>query len=144
MKTVKGYIYSLMTGGARFVELEKGNEPENFIEHEKIEVPEGKRVIIVKDESGQPTGVTIEDIPNYKTPLEIRKEQKRIQRDMKIRNIEWLTSRHMQEQALGIPTTLIDAQYMEVLNYIQALRDVTKQPSFEAEGNVEFPEELKF
>lgn len=64
------------------------------------------------------------------------KERKRQERDNAINSVIWLIERHQQEQILDIPTTLTDNEYMEVLQYIQSLRDLPQQPSF---PNIDLP-----
>lgn len=39
-----------------------------------------------------------------------------------INGCEWMRSRHNDEEALGLHTTLTSAQYTQLLQYIQALR----------------------
>ena len=50
----------------------------------------------------------------------------------------WKVQRHEQEKTLGIDTTLTDEQYMALLEYIQALRELPQQTGFP--DNVVFPE----
>lgn len=50
----------------------------------------------------------------------------------------WKLQRHEQEKMLGIETTLSDEQYIALLQYIQALRDLTKQAGFP--NTVVYPE----
>jgi len=53
--------------------------------------------------------------------------QVRAQRDGLIEAILWRAERYERQKAAGLPTTDTAAQYLEVLLYIQALRDITKQ-----------------
>lgn len=51
----------------------------------------------------------------------------RAERDRRIAAIQWRRERHADEISLGLtPTELIEP----ILIYIQALRDITKQPGF--------------
>jgi len=53
--------------------------------------------------------------------------QVRAQRDGLIEAILWRAERYERQKAAGLPTTDTAAEYLEVLLYIQALRDITKQ-----------------
>lgn len=46
------------------------------------------------------------------------------QRNARIASVEWMRFRHMDEEALGLGTTLEPAQYLELLKYISQLRDL--------------------
>ncbi len=78
--------------------------------------------------------------PTLKEEYEsIIKEQKkanaRAERDLKIRDVEWRVRRHSDEVALGLTPT---EEILPILQYIQALRDITKQPGFPTE--IQWPE----
>lgn len=64
-------------------------------------------------------------------------ERVRAERDRRIGAVEWVVQRHAEEQALGIETTLTEAQYTEVLQYKQALRDVPQDN--EDADNINWP-----
>lgn len=51
----------------------------------------------------------------------------RAQRDYKIAEMLWMRERHADELLMGKETTLTEEQYMQVLAYIQALRDLPAQ-----------------
>ncbi len=59
----------------------------------------------------------------------------RQERDLKIKDIEWRVRRHSDEVLLGVEPT---EDIIPVLLYIQALRDITKQPGFPTE--IQWPE----
>ncbi len=65
---------------------------------------------------------------------EMTKEQKesfiRNKRDNLINNVIWQVERHKQEKELNINTSLTDEEYLNLLKYIQALRDITVQEGF--------------
>ncbi len=42
----------------------------------------------------------------------------------------WKVERHEHEKILGLATTLSDDEYMNLLRYIQSLRDLPEQPNF--------------
>lgn len=44
-------------------------------------------------------------------------------RDAEIEQVKWLRERHRDEQDLGVTTTLTAEQFVDVLGYVQALRD---------------------
>ena len=50
--------------------------------------------------------------------------QLRITREGKIQEVEWLRFRHKDQIDMGVSTTLTSGQYEELLEYIQALRDL--------------------
>lgn len=54
----------------------------------------------------------------------------RNKRDGLIRTETWKVERHTQEQLLNIETTLSNDEFMDVLRYIQELRDLPEQPNF--------------
>jgi len=54
-------------------------------------------------------------------------EQVRAQRDGLITAITWRAERYERQVAAKLPTNDTETQYLDVLLYIQALRDVTKQ-----------------
>jgi Phage tail assembly chaperone protein len=45
-----------------------------------------------------------------------------MKRNFLIQSCEWMRFRHSDEKALSLSTTLSDAQYTQLLTYIQALR----------------------
>lgn len=51
-------------------------------------------------------------------------------RDAELTLYQWLRDRHRDEQDLGRPTTLSDVQFLELLNYLQQLRDWPKDERF--------------
>lgn len=59
----------------------------------------------------------------------------RKERDLKIRDVEWRVRRHSDEVALGLTPT---EEIIPILQYIQALRDITRQPGFPTE--IQWPE----
>ena len=69
---------------------------------------------------------------------EEKAEYYRAKRDELLNNVLWKVQRHEQEKTLGIDTTLTDEQYMALLEYIQALRELPQQTGFP--DNVVFPE----
>ena len=69
---------------------------------------------------------------------EEKAEYHRQQRDRFLNAELWKLQRHEQEKALGIDTTLTDEEYIALLKYIQALRELPEQPNFP--NTVVFPE----
>ena len=51
-------------------------------------------------------------------------QQLRMIRDNKIINLDWMRHRYMDEVSLSRTPTLTRAQFLELLAYIQALRDL--------------------
>lgn len=56
--------------------------------------------------------------------------QERAWRDGELLARQWLRDRHRDEQDLGRATTLSDAQFAELLEYLQGLRDWPQSESF--------------
>ncbi|RMQ45924.1 hypothetical protein ALQ04_01669 [Pseudomonas cichorii] len=56
--------------------------------------------------------------------------QERAWRDSVIEQLKWLSERHRDEQDMGRPLTLTDDQFLELLNYLQLLRDWPQSPDF--------------
>lgn len=54
----------------------------------------------------------------------------RAQRDILIARVRWIIERHRDEVELGLPTTLTAQQHLDILAYVQALRDLPEQPDF--------------
>jgi hypothetical protein len=81
---------------------------------------------------------------DFRTPEEIyeaRASGLRQDRDKAIDDVVWLLERHQQEQILNIPTTLSSSEHLELLKYIQTLRDIPQQPNF---PNIDLPEKPSF
>lgn len=51
-------------------------------------------------------------------------------RSNRIAQVRWVIDRHRDEVALGLTTTLVQGDYLAVLAYVQALRDVPEQDDF--------------
>lgn len=62
----------------------------------------------------------------------------RQERDRLLNAELWKLQRHEQEKALSLPTTLTDEQYLDLLKYIQLLRDLPQQDNFP--NTVMYPE----
>lgn len=65
----------------------------------------------------------------------------RQERDKRLDDTQWLVSRHQEQLSNDIPTTLTDEEYEQLLQYRQALRDLTLQEGFPWQGgdNDEIP-----
>lgn len=59
--------------------------------------------------------------------IEQYKAQKRAERDAKIETYEWRMSRYERQKAINIETTDTEETYLKLCQYIQDLRDITKQ-----------------
>ncbi|MFJ2981302.1 MULTISPECIES: hypothetical protein [unclassified Pseudomonas] len=62
--------------------------------------------------------------------IEDREALERGWRDAEITLYQWLRDRHRDEQVLGRPTTVSDEQYLELLGYLQQLREWPKDEYF--------------
>lgn len=72
------------------------------------------------------------------TEAEVQARAVRLQRNIRIGQARWLIDRHRDETALGLTTTLVQADYFAVLSHVQALRDLPEQDGFPL--TVEWPE----
>lgn len=61
----------------------------------------------------------------YKTEEEVRQE-----RDIFLNSILWRIERYNQQKQLNIETTDSEDEYMNILNYIQYLRDIPQDKNF--------------
>lgn len=61
------------------------------------------------------------------TAIEQYKAQKRAERDAKIETYEWRLSRFERQKAINVETTDTEETYLDLCQYIQYLRDITKQ-----------------
>ena len=61
------------------------------------------------------------------TAIEQNKAQKRAERDAKIETYEWRLSRYERQKAINVETTDTEETYLDLCQYIQYLRDNTKQ-----------------
>lgn len=59
--------------------------------------------------------------------IEQYKAQKRAERDAKIETYEWRLSRFERQKAINVETTDTEETYLDLCQYIQYLRDITKQ-----------------
>lgn len=72
-----------------------------------------------------------EEIPQTPEPtLDDLKEAKRAERDNMINSCIWRVQRYEQQTKLGLETTDTEEDYLELLNYIQFLRDLPESPDF--------------
>ena len=60
-------------------------------------------------------------------------------RDSEILRVQWLRDRHRDEQELNRPTSITPEQFVELLDYMQALRDWPIQAEFPAESSRPVP-----
>jgi len=66
-------------------------------------------------------------------PVQSRQDKETIERawrDAEITLYQWLRDRHRDELDLGRPTTFSDVQFLELLNYLQRLRDWPQDQHF--------------
>lgn len=65
-----------------------------------------------------------------KPSLDDLKAAKRAKRDNMINSYIWRVQRYEQQTKLGLETTDTEEDYLELLNYIQFLRDLPESPDF--------------
>lgn len=90
---------------------------------EELETAQRNHMIIVPDGNGYPVSVD----PESQLTSDQLADRARGKREKLIEEQEWRIRRHSDEVALGITPT---EDIMPVLVYIQALRDITKQPGW--------------
>ena len=73
------------------------------------------------------TGSELEEHLNPIVPKEVIESNKRLERDNLINNFSWRLDRNSQELELGLDTT---DNRIELLEYMQYLRDITNEDSF--------------
>ena len=94
-----------------------------------VRVPEGQEIEIGAPITGLPTGA--EELPAQQSrvvaqaPIVAEEEPAAalVWRQASLATTEWLVTRHRDEQDMGRGTSLKPTQYLELLEYRQALRD---------------------
>lgn len=130
-----------------------------LMQEKLIEIPQGYKIendTLVEMTQDEKIIAGIEQLPKYMKILDnkvipMTEEEKfntmtedekasyhRQKRDTLLNAELWKLERHSQEKALGIKTSLTDKQYTELLQYIQALRELPQQPNFP--NDVVYPE----
>lgn len=118
----------------KLVELPQGYKIDN---DKLVEMTYDERIVAGLEQL--PYDMKIEDgklLPKSENELfnEMTLEEKekfiRNKRDILINNVIWKVERHKQEKELNINTSLTDKEYLSLLKYIQALRDITNQKGF--------------
>lgn len=69
------------------------------------------------------------------SPEERAASEERAWRDAEVESVKWLRERHRDEADLGIKTSLTADQFMQLLSYLQALRDWPQAPDFPVQKN---------
>lgn len=113
-------FYSQSTRGFYVQEVHGNNMPSDVVEiteREHAELLEGQTLgkVIVADSAGRPF--------LQSPPFEQLANTERDWRDEELAACQWLRERHRDEQDLGRATTLTGEQFVELLGYLQALRD---------------------
>ncbi|EKT4469983.1 phage tail protein [Pseudomonas putida] len=93
-----------------------------------VEIPDDRyQAVIGNPEQGKVRSHDAAGLPILIDPPPLTAEeigsQERSWRDGKLVANQWLRDRHRDEQDLGRTTTLTEEQFVELLNYLQALRD---------------------
>lgn len=83
---------------------------------------------IVADDTGRPTVIA----PDLSVSAEALAAMARRRRDAAIAKVRWMIERHTDEVALGIAPSLASAEFITLLQHVQALRDVPSQSGFPA------------
>ena len=67
-------------------------------------------------------------------------------RDFRLVDTDYATIRHRDQQSMGIPTTITDIQYNQIMSYRQALRDITATANLSADSldNIGWPTKPSF
>lgn len=122
-------FYSPSTGCTYLTELHGQSIPGDAVEISDevflrvIANPERGQVR-AHDDSGQPYLI---DAPVIEKDHE---GEERIWRDAEIDSVKWLRERHRDQLEVGATTTLTTEQFLELLLYLQSLRDWPQSPDF--------------
>ncbi len=84
----------------------------------------GKRIV---QEGGR---LTLAEREPIALPLDEQEAKERAWRDSTLANAQWLRDRHRDELELGLPPTLAEGRFAELLAYLQALRDWPQSEHF--------------
>lgn len=87
------------------------------------ELSEG--MVLTADEEGRPAVAPPPPPTTDQLAASVRRD-----RDARIADIQWMVERHTSQLALETATTLSHADYLELLQYLQDLRDVPLQAEF--------------
>lgn len=82
-------------------------------------------LVLAADEDGHPTTVSPPPPTSDQLAASVRRD-----RDARIADVQWMVERHTSQIALETATTLSHAEYLELLQYLQDLRDVPLQAEF--------------
>lgn len=120
-------FYSKSTGGFYVREVHGHNMPSDVVEiteQEHADLLEGQALgkVIVADSAGRP----VLQSPPFEQLANIERDW----RDEELTARQWLRDRHRDEQDLGRATTLTEEQFVELLGYLQALRDWPQSEAF--------------
>lgn len=87
---------------------------------------------ILKEDGCYYENWVVEKIPeeSLRDLIEERKRVARKERDQLLTQSDWLITRHQEEKARGVQTTLSDEAFSKLLDNRQALRDITSHPDF--------------
>ncbi|MEN5143550.1 phage tail assembly chaperone [Pseudomonas juntendi] len=100
-----------------------------------VEIPDDRyQAVIGNPEPGKVRSHDAHGLPILIDPPALTAEevssQERSWRDSELAANQWLRDRHRDEQDLGRATTLTEDQFVELLGYLQALRDWPQSESF--------------
>lgn len=65
-----------------------------------------------------------------KMPAEEKAADLRAQRDDLLSSLDWIIARYNEQKTLGVETTDSEQDFIDLLQYKQYLRDITKDPTF--------------
>ena len=79
----------------------------------------------------KPTQVELDSVKSI-TETKLKWAEVRRKRDALLKECSWLIERHITQKALGVIPALSDSEYTKLLQYMQDLRDITKQANPDA------------
>lgn len=65
-----------------------------------------------------------------KMPVDEKSADLRAQRDDLLSSLDWIIARYNEQKTLGVETTDSEQDFIDLLQYKQYLRDITKDPAF--------------
>ena len=65
-----------------------------------------------------------------KMPADEKATDLRAQRDDLLSSLDWIIARYNEQKTLGVETTDSEQDFIDLLQYKQYLRDITKDPTF--------------
>lgn len=127
--------YAASTGGFYHERFHEDGIPKDAVEitpeeHAILLDAQAVGRVIRPDANGRPVAVDVVLTPEQQAATV------RAERDMRLVSTNWMVERHTEQQAASITTDLTSQQYIALLTYRQALRDIPAQKGFPWNGDI--------